>query len=323
MPVFAVINRKGGSGKSTLSTHIASYLANRGASVMLGDIDRQQSSKTWLRLRGSQHQPILNWAVDHNNIRRLPVGVNYAVIDTPGGLHGFELAKVVMFADYIVVPVCASIFDRESAGDCLAELKKLPKVASGRCKLGVVGMRMEKGTEANHLLRQWALAQQVPVITSITEAREYVSCIEEGLTVFDLDTDSARRNRIEWHPLLQWLAPELTQHLVAPQVSQNASQLNSANSQAKSALSSDHRHSPAAPMLAQTSLPQMPRESVTNPNGDSLLQQPVARASNAIRAQASDHSVEIEEAQRNGRDKITKNSWFDASLIPAFLRSNK
>jgi chromosome partitioning protein len=44
MPVVAVINRKGGSGKSTLATQLAGCLANRGSQVMLGDVDRQQSS---------------------------------------------------------------------------------------------------------------------------------------------------------------------------------------------------------------------------------------------------------------------------------------
>ncbi len=51
MPVVAVVNRKGGSGKSTLATHLAAHFANRGATVMLADIDRQQSTRTWLRQR--------------------------------------------------------------------------------------------------------------------------------------------------------------------------------------------------------------------------------------------------------------------------------
>ena len=42
MPVVAVVNRKGVSGKSTFATHLAAHFANRGATVMLADIDRQQ-----------------------------------------------------------------------------------------------------------------------------------------------------------------------------------------------------------------------------------------------------------------------------------------
>ena len=56
MPVIAVVNRKGGSGKTTLATHLAGCLANRGLRVMLGDADRQQSAAAWSRRRAT-HVP--------------------------------------------------------------------------------------------------------------------------------------------------------------------------------------------------------------------------------------------------------------------------
>ena len=79
MPVIAVINRKGGSGKSTLATHLAAYLALTGNKVMLGDVDRQQSAQTWLKLRGTQklppHAAIQGWTLDPKNVLRAPAGV--------------------------------------------------------------------------------------------------------------------------------------------------------------------------------------------------------------------------------------------------------
>ncbi|NJS37348.1 MAG: ParA family protein, partial [Brachymonas sp.] len=51
MPIVVVANPKGGVGKSTLSTNIAGYFASKSHAVMLGDADRQQSSKLWLGLR--------------------------------------------------------------------------------------------------------------------------------------------------------------------------------------------------------------------------------------------------------------------------------
>ena len=70
MPVVAVVNRKGGSGKSTLATHLAGYLATRGTPVMLGDVDRQQSTVPWLRRRASRvpgGAPIVSWVIDPRN----------------------------------------------------------------------------------------------------------------------------------------------------------------------------------------------------------------------------------------------------------------
>ena len=136
MPVVAVINRKGGSGKSTLSTHLAAYLANSGLRVMLGDVDRQQSSLAWLRRRATQSfargAPIFGWAVDVKSVLRPPARITHVVLDTPGGLRGLDLARVVMGADAIVMPVCDSAFDRESAAACYAELMTLPDRKSTR-----------------------------------------------------------------------------------------------------------------------------------------------------------------------------------------------
>ena len=154
MPVVAVINRKGGSGKSTLATHLAGYYANAGAAVMLGDVDRQLSTQTWLRQRKTRQlgtaKEIVGWSIDAKSFVRPPAGIEHVIVDTPGGLRGFDLVRVVMYADAILIPVCNSIFRRESATECLAELRGLPRVATGRCKLAMVGMRLD----ADHRLER-------------------------------------------------------------------------------------------------------------------------------------------------------------------------
>src|SRR5437773_27341 len=83
MPVIVVANPKGGVGKSTLSTNIAGYLAVEGHKVMLGDVDRQQSSRTWLGLRPASAAPIAAWEVAHDTIVRPPKGTTHVVLDTP------------------------------------------------------------------------------------------------------------------------------------------------------------------------------------------------------------------------------------------------
>ena len=94
MPVIAVVNRKGGSGKSTLAAHIAAWCARQGHSVMLGDVDRQQSSRAWLKRRSTTLPAIAPWALDQKNVLRVPTGITHVVLDTPGGIHGFELARI-------------------------------------------------------------------------------------------------------------------------------------------------------------------------------------------------------------------------------------
>jgi chromosome partitioning protein len=210
MPVIVVLNRKGGSGKSTLATHIAAYAANHRLSVMLGDIDKQQSSRTWLSLRQKTTQatmPLIHhWSNGgEGRLPTVPSGNHLLVLDTPGGLRGLELAKVVMLADVIVIPVCNAFFDRSSAADCIAELKKLPKIASGKCAVGVVGMRIDSRTGGAAQIAQWTEAQGVHYIAHIRQSRLYVTCIEQGLTIFDAPHNLVRFDLMQWKPILEWL----------------------------------------------------------------------------------------------------------------------
>jgi chromosome partitioning protein len=207
MPVIAVINRKGGSGKSTVAAHLAAWMAHQGAAVMLGDVDRQQSTRTWLKRRDAALPAIMPWAIEKQNMLKVPVGVTHVVLDTPGGIHGFELARVIMSADAVIMPVCSSVFDRESAQACHAELMALPRVASGRCKLGIVGMRIDARTRAGQVLRDWAQALNVPFLGVLRETQLYVKCLENGQTLFDLPASAAVADLTQWAPILEWLRP--------------------------------------------------------------------------------------------------------------------
>ncbi len=206
MPVIAVINRKGGSGKSTLAAHLAARLARDGHAVMLGDVDRQQSTRAWLRRRNPALPAIQPWAIDQKNVMRVPPGISHVVLDTPGGLHGFELARIVMFVDTILIPVCNSAFDREAAAACHAELMTLPRVASGRCRLAAVGMRVDGRTHAAQTLADWAAALDLPFLGVLRETQLYVQCLERGMTVFDLSPAKAATDVAQWQPVLAWLA---------------------------------------------------------------------------------------------------------------------
>ena len=209
MPVIAVVNRKGGSGKSTLAAHVAAWCARQGSAVMLGDVDRQQSARTWLKRRDHSLPVIAPWAVDQKNMLRVPTGITHVVLDTPGGMHGFELARVVMFADAIIMPVCNSMFDRESAAACHAELMTLPRVSSGRCRLVTIGMRIDGRTHAAQTLRDWSEGLAIPFLGVLRETQLYVRSLEQGMTIFDLSPQMAAVDLQQWEPILRWLRPLL------------------------------------------------------------------------------------------------------------------
>jgi len=218
MPVIAIVNRKGGSGKSTIATHIAAYCAHQDIAVMLGDVDRQQSTRSWLKLRDQRHpqaKSILGWAVSQSSALRAPTGVSHVVLDTPGGLYGLDLARVVMFADAIIMPICNSVFDRDSAAQCWDELKILPRIATGRCQLAIVGMRVDNRTLDSATLTQWADERGIRFLGSLRDAPVYVQCIEQGITLFDLPPETVNQDLAQWRPLTEWLDPIIAPPVVA------------------------------------------------------------------------------------------------------------
>ena len=205
MPTVALVSRKGGCGKSTLATHIAAYFAREGVPITLGDLDHQQSMRVWLKRRPSAAPAITGWFGDTNGNVRAPIGASHLVPDTPGGLHGLGLAKVAMVADAILIPVSGSVFDREAASDCWAELQAHPRVVSGRCQEAALGMRLDRRTQAEDVARNWAAAIGLPWLCSLRGSQIYVRAVENGLSIFDMPASVTAIDREQWEPLLRWL----------------------------------------------------------------------------------------------------------------------
>ena len=253
MPVIAVVNRKGGSGKSTLATHLAVHLAAPGTSVLLGDVDHQHSTQGWLRRRSdTQRGGVIGWPVDPKAMVRPPAGAGAVVLDTPGGLRGFELARVVMYADAILIPVCNSVFDRESAAACHAELLTLPRVASGRCRLAAIGMRIDSRTRGASTLASWARGIDLPYIGTLREAQAYVRCIEDGLTLFDLPAKDVQADLAQWAPILAWVGQALSAQRLAAGSGATAESTTSASLPSAQRLTLGDRTAPVLPMAPRS-----------------------------------------------------------------------
>jgi chromosome partitioning protein len=207
MPVIVVANPKGGVGKSTLSTNIAGYLAAQGRAVMLGDVDRQQSSRIWLGLRPESAPQIQTWDVTHDNIFRPPKGTSYVVLDTPAGLHGKRLDEVMKLADKIVVPLQPSIFDIHATHDFIKQIQshKSAHKHSHKVQIGLVGMRMKEGTISADQLRSFLAQLDVPVLGWLRDTQNYIHLAARGLTLWDVAPSRVERDLDQWQPVVAWL----------------------------------------------------------------------------------------------------------------------
>jgi chromosome partitioning protein len=102
------------------------------------------------------------------------------------------------------------MFDRESAAQCHAELQALPRVASGRCRVGVVGMRIDGRTNGAELMRNWADAIGVPFLGVLRETQVYTRVLERGLTIFDVRENQVQADLAQWRGILEWLEPVIS-----------------------------------------------------------------------------------------------------------------
>ena len=203
MPVIVVANPKGGVGKTTLSTNLAGYLASRGRAVMLGDVDRQQSSRTWLDHRPAGLPKISAWETTHGEVVRPPKGTTHIVLDTPAGLHGKRLDEVMKLADKVLIPLQPSIFDIHATHEFIDEL--LAHRRSAKVQAAVVGMRTREGTISTDQLRTFLKSVDVPLLGFLRDTQNYVHLAAHGLTLWDVGSSRFARDTEQWQPLTQWL----------------------------------------------------------------------------------------------------------------------
>ncbi|MEN6584836.1 MAG: ParA family protein [Sulfuricella sp.] len=201
MRSILVANPKGGSGKTTLATHLAGYLASLGRHVVLADLDRQQSSAGWLKRRPAQ-LPTIQSHQAHKQASK----PDWMVIDSPAGLHGDKLSAAVKLAELVIVPVQPSAFDMLATSDFLRVLREEKAVRKERSQVAMVGMRVDPRTKSAAELAEFLLAVEFPVLTYLRDAQLYVQCAQEGVSLFDLPPSRAARDVEQWQPILEWIS---------------------------------------------------------------------------------------------------------------------
>lgn len=202
MTVIVVANPKGGVGKSTLATNLAGYLAREGCAVMLGDVDRQQSSRTWLGLRPQAVPAVAGWEVTIDRLVKPPKGTTHVVLDTPAGLHGRKLDEVMKVADRVLVPLQPSIFDIYATRDFITQL--LARRKSERVAVAVVGNRVREGSISADQLTAFLATLGVPLLGHLRDTQNYIHLAARGLSLWDVAPSRVEKDLEQWRSVTQW-----------------------------------------------------------------------------------------------------------------------
>lgn len=200
-----VMNAKGGCGKSTIATNIASYYADAGYAVALADYDPQRSSLDWIERRPANRPEIVGIAGFDGGLKHLPRSADIVVMDAPARSHGKELTALVGSAETILVPVLPSTIDMQATDRFITELKSVGKVERKQAKIGLIANRVREYTLIFDELDEHLEKMRVPYLAALREAQNYVRAYTRGLGVHELPEYLAWPDWEQWEPLVEWL----------------------------------------------------------------------------------------------------------------------
>lgn len=201
-----VASSKGGCGKTTLVTQLATHWAQAGKKTAVIDADRQHSSLRWVGRRPENAPSITAIEGSRRAFDRLPEDVERVIVDTPAGVDEKDLKPYLERADVIVVPVLPSHFDLDATLDFLKVLKGFSRVKRGKLPVGLVGNRLKPWTNAS----QAALAElgeraPFPVVAELRDSQAYVLLTALGKGIFDYHSENVRGHQDDWAKLLRWI----------------------------------------------------------------------------------------------------------------------
>jgi len=213
MKRIIVINAKGGCGKTTVSTNLASYYATQGVNTALFDYDPQGSSMRWLKLRSAERAEIYGVVAHKNAARsvtmswqlRLPAETQRLIIDTPPGLKGPDLREQLKGVDKILIPVLPSPLDIFATADFIRDLLLDVKVRLNDTSIGIVANRVKKNTIAFQSLERFLNSLNIPVVAQLRDTQNYLRGTEDGMGIHELKGKNVYVDRMHWKSIAQWL----------------------------------------------------------------------------------------------------------------------
>ncbi len=206
MRTIMLMNAKGGCGKTTLATNIATWFADEGHKVALADFDPQGSSLDWLEAR-KQYAGIPE--IEGINAAKDPVsparGTEFLIMDAPANIHGKEINAMLRRVQTLIVPVLPSPIDMRACSRFLDELLSSGRVSTKQTKIAIVANRVMERTNIFKQLEEYLGHLKLPVLTNLRESQNYIRSAEKGLGLFELAPSMVWPDLEQWDPIFEWL----------------------------------------------------------------------------------------------------------------------
>jgi chromosome partitioning protein len=199
---IALLNQKGGVGKTTLSVHIAAALAGRGLKVLLIDADPQHSAIDWTAARDASGLPAMFSTVGmpvatiHSEIDKLAEPYDAVVIDGPPRVTALA-RSAIMASDLVLIPVQPSPYDVWASAEVVGLIKEATIYKPALKYAFTINRKVVNTSIGRDVTDALAEFDGVPVLSaSIGQRVVFAESAGSGRTVMEMTSDSPAAREI-------------------------------------------------------------------------------------------------------------------------------
>lgn len=211
MKTIVVINAKGGVGKTTVATNLASYFVTKGMATAIMDYDPQGSSLNWVKQRSPMMRRlyVANAASNAPGLRAfatyLPPEIERLVVDAPAGTSRLLQQDLMRNASHVLIPVSPSAIDIHATANFIKELLLQSRVRMHGVQVGVVANRVPGTRPVYAPLERFLRSLGMPLLTRLADSEIYVDAAETGVGIFEMHKSASGKECNDFMPICEWI----------------------------------------------------------------------------------------------------------------------
>ena len=209
---IVILNPKGGCGKTTLATNLASCYALRGPAPTLIDNDPNGYTMRWLEKRSRNRCEIHGIATYKSTMHatrswqlRIPNETSIVIIDTPAALSQPDIHELTYDANSILIPILPSGIDIHYATKFIAELLLVTQIDRRDRQLAVVANRTRQNTHSLTKLLRFLTSLNIPIIAVLRDSQNYVHAADLGMGIYEMPHHRVKKDLEQMDRIVQWL----------------------------------------------------------------------------------------------------------------------